>query len=787
MLKLFRLGYLFLLLFVLVNDAQSQIIDHTLFDLYLGDKLQGYVYATYTDEWFEISNPIDVVDQLKTVDPSKHDPIKNLVTGRITGLKEIIGVGSVRFDPLTFRIILSLGEANFLKPDGIKPQFYDSPIVNPSLREDLQVTKVSGQTDAGSYRSVSLASVGSYWSRTEVIGIENQDLFLPESSFNTTFDYRKLSAGLLETRGDRFSPSLSMVGVGLTTINDLVQNDSAIRANTFEVYVPVRSQVDFYRGRRLIDTQLLDFGLQTVDTSRFPDGSYLVDIVIHGAGTNNRITKFFTRSGLLAPRGIPTLTLQAGMLRDQVTGREFTNEPVYQLGFDFRLLDNVQLETAAFGTKDKTIQSLGLRGILDETVFGMGVSNIDNKDHGFHGDLSGKIGTYEFNATYEDSIQFDIEALTDNFNSTNRIPDIFRPIERKEGIRTKLANGSITKRLGDGDLELRLEGFYINTETDIAQYYYGPRVRWRVFENINHRVSFDLAEFKTELGNDTRAVLSYTYRFIPWTLDNSLQYRSKPTQTSTLINSLSYDTKDGRTGLGSRVVGRNEVSVDNDGQGVFDSLEASHGIRVGKGAFYLQNQKTKFGNAHSMGLSADVSVAVDGDGISAAPGELAESLIIVEVNSHSTNSPVDVLINRQKMATIYPNNSYTIGVNPFKKYLVQIAQSEKSDILDYDANEREVIVHPGNITRLSWDIERVVVGYGKVVDENGSLIIKRLLKGSKTFATIDEEGSFQVDIKGGETLTINFEDDHPKKSCSVKIPDNIKEEYFINLGVLICK
>ena len=286
--------------------ADSEEGDTTLFDLYLGDALRGLTLATFTDEWLEVKDVEGVVEQLGPL--NKTTSLKELFSGRIEKTRVIDGVGSVSYDLNTFRVLVAL-DPSYLPG---KEVGLSSRLPNPKNEFALQQSfGIAGSGEFGAdassaFNHRTFSSIGKYYLRYDGTALANnnqsaQREILPEvpgalppedlpaqdnyeldvaAVGGILGDYR-LDTGALRSDGREFVGSVDFLGAAFGTAEDIFVSQEALRGSRFQIFVPSRSRVEFYRSDRLLAVQMLDFGLQDIDTSAFPQGSYEVDIVMH--------------------------------------------------------------------------------------------------------------------------------------------------------------------------------------------------------------------------------------------------------------------------------------------------------------------------------------------------------------------------------------------------------------------------------------------------------------------------------------------------------------------------
>ena len=87
-------------------DPFENEVETTLFDIYLGDKFKGSVLANYTEHWLEVSDPAEVLDQLK--DLKRVEELLPLVKGKINKDREIKDLGRIHFNLNNFSLIIDI-------------------------------------------------------------------------------------------------------------------------------------------------------------------------------------------------------------------------------------------------------------------------------------------------------------------------------------------------------------------------------------------------------------------------------------------------------------------------------------------------------------------------------------------------------------------------------------------------------------------------------------------------------------------------------------------------------
>ena len=362
---------------VAVSDT-GEIPESTIFDLYLSESFQGSILASYTESWFQIDNPQDVLEQLRGLKTT--DKLVDLCSGRIGKVKSIEGIGSIRYDLNTFRIVLKL-ESSFFETKKLDlMQRLPDPENKFSLQQAMSVYANGSIDEAnigkGTLAHRTTASVGRYYGITNGSFVREDRYVMSEASAGGIVSDFSIRGGLLETQGQTFGRSAEYAGVKVETSKDIILSQQLLRGSALKVFIPARARVRFLRGDQLLSVQILDFGLQEVDTSDFPDGSYDVDILIEeDNGATSRERKFFTKSSFLAIQSKPIYTLAFGAIRNQLD--ILSSHMIGQAGVRWRAARALEVNASLYGTDQASLAELGALTMYGDTILGMGLSASD--------------------------------------------------------------------------------------------------------------------------------------------------------------------------------------------------------------------------------------------------------------------------------------------------------------------------------------------------------------------------------------------------------------------------
>lgn len=809
------LSVLFVLLFILpargqaddtidkipVPEAEISIpddADKTKFDLYLADKLRGAILARYTDDSFQIVHPEDLLDQLPPI--KDRVPVLALCSGPIHGSREVAGVGSISFDLTSFKITVRLEPALLFSESLSLKNRLPAPEKNFSLQQSVRLSAVGGGTGGimSSLNHRSLASRGMSWLNLDgtFLREESQRYELTEVSANTIVDDLTLNAGFLQTEGQFFRSTLNIAGAGLRSSEDIYLDQDSLRGSKLEIFVPSRSRVEFFRGSRLLSVQTLEYGLQEVDTSSFPQGSYEVKIdIVEDDGTVTTEKRFFVKSGLLAVRARPVYSIQAGVLRRDA---EVFDTPVVQAGIVSRVADALQVSSSIYATSELQTLSLNSLGIYRDLVVGGGILSSAENDMAYTASaladfepLSIDFSTTQAIRGFEDRLlerdRIQKEQALLHITSSNDDELVSETLSSTTGNATLLL-GSVTLRYSLSEAETLADG-KLETRT-----VYGPRITWDIVRDAQRTVRCGLSRLDTSEGVELNAQLSFGYRWGVWLSEADLVERSVDNRQETFVLfRLVYDGK-APSQKGLRVKTASEMShrrFDATDEGAAaNSLVATNAIEAdGRSDFiaasgFVRDSRSDNSGSTGGGINLESGfVVADGGGTSAINPSTSEAVLIAEIKSNLSDSKLDVVVDDQVKETVRGNGKVVIPVTPYKVVKVGIRPTEDASLMSYDTTEYSLVAFPGNILHRVWNVEQVFIGLGRILDEKGEPIPLERIKGVKEYALTEEDGTFQAELSGTEPLFIESDKYH----CKITLPPITRKKEVVNFGDLVCK
>ncbi len=775
-------------------ESESEA-ESTVFDLYLGDEFQGAVVASYTDDWFQIDDPDDALAQYQSLQGSKGKLVE-LLTGRIDKTRTIEGVGSVYYDLGTFRIVLK-PDPSLLKSKSLDwRQKLGDPEPGFSLQQTLgfAASQDSDSATLGSSTAFTHRGLVSYediFFRSNGFITQDQSYQLNEATLGTIVDDYDARAGLLQMRSQTFTPSLRFAGFQFeTSQNIFVENENA-RGSKLEIFVPSRATVQFFRDSQLLAVQILDFGLQEIDTTAFPQGSYEVDIVItDSTGKETKDKRFFTKSGFLASRSAPIVFFSGGAVRDVM---DVLSTPLGQAGVRMRASDFFDLGLGLAATDQRSIGSADINGFYDVFRFGFGGATSTSGDFARYGTLaiiafdfsvSGRLAHADGEATASAS-QTPVPDAAGFLPQLARAPtDLVIQSQRSKTL-------SVSRSFGSASVRYNIQDNRVGDGPNV--YARGPTLDYRMYDDEVSNVVLRGAYFDTESGSNTSLQLFYRYRFSPTlTLNSQLMRRWQRDQEEfLLLAGATYNSQAYRSGAGSRLQALEEARRSERQGEKLDSLTSTIQGNVQAdyltlGTFLRDNRVRDGDSRTTLGVNAETTVFVSNEGdIDLSMPPLNEAVFVAEIEGNllSAQDKFDVLVNGQRQGIVARGSRAIISLTPYREYSISLSAQEGSSLVDYDVAKYKVTLFPGNVAKRVWSVDKVFVLLGRVIDEEGQPIVRERIKGAKGYGFTEADGTFQLEVSGREPLSI----ESPRRRCTIDVTMDEVPEYVLDVGDVVCR
>ena len=685
------------------------------------------------------------------------------------------GQAGVIVSPEAFTATLFL-TPNYILPISPEAAYLGPPVSGPSLIQTALVSMSAGDRYGGSARFGgtfnTLASVG----RSSFVGqvlAGDQGANLQRAYLQHYWNNRQAEAGLLQQSNSLSFTSYRLVGAEFGSFFGSRLDSIEGPQTPLQIVLPRAAVVEVYRDGILIQTTRLEAGIQQVDTSNFPAGSYPVRIVARdGSQVLLDEVQQFTRIGDLPPPGQWAFDLRAG-LRAR----------------DFQALDIVDgVETFQQG-QQPFLPSLTDQGVVSVSIgrrigasTGAGLAGLLVGDH-VYGELSGT--TYHHNLRAVAAVaagtdkSYSIIANTSlqlaHFDLAVSLrhtrvqgqdllflsdPDIFRPFFRSEDTIV----GSISMPLLKGSLTLN--GSYSHTPSFDNHYAYGARYS-RTFE-IGRLGSAQLAVYGLKATDDVQ--VGITLSFFKRVGTHSLlaygaggEYRKEndegagaPNGVYPVVNAtLTRNDQLGPVDLSDSV----GASTDADRDRVFGSTDATSALGHFDGVVDYEHVR---GDTSGFGFTGNLfsGIVVGGGHVKlGVRDEQGDAVALVGVSRDKEDRDLigkaggryRILLGNQFIGTVAPGEVTALALPSFRSYSIGL-QPENSPPYAIDLTPKKIPLYPGNVALVDFHASRVVTLFGRLLDTKGQPIPDTRVSAAADTTFTDDHGYFIITAQPREEI-----------------------------------
>ena len=747
------------------------------FDFYVADERRGEVLVTYTNDWARFHDPEGVLDMLPEVkDPTAVYDLLN--HGKIMGLRRLQeGVGKVVINPDTFQAFLELEPAVLDARKVSNVQQDVEPSKRPSLINSLALVS-SNNLEGEGFDST-------FFHRNSLV--VGRDRFVWEGDYSDREDYNVRNllygheedntlyrAGFAQTRGTQFARGQEIFGVSVGSNIDTLYDDLRDRGDVVTVFVPSRARIRVFAEGRIIYTDILDFGLQQIDTSSFPSGSYdiVVEIREENSGRVTTENQFFTKTTRLVPFGKPDWRVQLGFARDGINPN--TDEPIWEAYYRERVGSNLEMGASFLGGKGLNIFEPEVRSFMRDVELRGSLSFTDQGD----------VGAF-----------FSTQVITDNFGTLtaqmrktlaghNRAavaqePDEFSPLIGE----TEQWNAAWVKAFGR--LQLTLRGAY-SDNGNASSTSYGASARYPLITGLTHRLDLQTDyTYNSIVGDSYGAFVNYTYtpRNSYLTVSNNTSHQSfdDGAQSST-VTQVEYDTRVSSRSPGVEAILTNTITRDGGANFVGNDLRLTN---TG------QNFETQFTGSHndrdgdvtgSIGLTARTTFALDGTDGTLLGATLNQATVIVDLTGSAKGETMVIKSGNQILGRGRVGDKISLGVQPFQTYNLTIEPENDEALISYDNTPQTFKLINGAVKIVHYDVTKIILVFGRLLDVEGNPLAWQRIKGASTSTLTDQFGNFQTEIAAQDVMYV----DNRQKTCTAAVPQIDVEGVFSYVGDILC-
>lgn len=796
----------------------------TMVDVFYSGTYLGSVSATYTNTTITFANPEDFLKKIPQLKNSLQ--VLHALSGKISNHASSIcpglpgpdcgslrpEVASVIFDASKFRVDLFISP-NYLAAGVAPSPFLPAPNAGFSavshlygsttgLRDQAQTPNTNSYglravNDLG-YEETMLHSAFSFSENNEpnTTPTNISRYHVDELSLGQYFDSRYLlSSGILSSQGNIFVGNEDYAGVSFGTTLDTFQQDSSSFGTRLPIFLSTPSYISIYRDGRLLASAFYPAGNQILDTSTLPSGSYQIVINIRDAqGQVTQETRFFSKTSQIPPMEFPQYYFSMGYAEENQLDQtkvfpQFSNTPLYQLGYNKRIEPNWGVNTSLIGTNKVGFASGGLFFLGNGFQINPQVLYGTDKENGVGLNLMGSIDNFSASLFGRQIWAHNASPITENINT----------LDPNEAPVVNFLTADQNSQQADLTLGYTFERIYTAFNATVTKfadlpstYSYGPQVRFPIFHDGG--TSIDMQVSATRTQSDWQALAQFIVYFTSsnWTNATSAGYQvirdrsgSNPDiedrtgfvgTTSTYWQQLNAAQEGTILGVNaSGEPGRESFGASGDYTAPLGGLDAT--IQRNTGSSTPAN--TQYSG------SFDTHLAYAGKEATIGGARAADNTgVIVDIQSPNAGDEFQVLVDDQVVQIVKTDHPTAVFLTGFKTYRIRI-KAVSARLYEYSETPRTITLYRGNFKTLVWKTRQKVVLFGYLQTLGGEPLRDTLINGGVGVNASDEDGSVQIELYNDtKVLTAHLPNGHP---CVIAVPPLNKDNTLTLAKQLICQ
>lgn len=720
------------------------------------------------------------------------------------------GTSGVIVDPDRFQINLFLSR-EYLLSQSTAIEYLPDPVSGPSLVQNVALS-LTADTGSGGGTDLRLggaldtyASVG----RTALImrTLIDQDRGGRIEQLYGQHVWRNYRAatGFLQSSSSPTTTNLRFLGAEFGTFTDTQLDRDRFAASPVEVVLSTRSRVELYRGGALILARDYDAGLQEIDTSRLPAGSYPIRVVVRsGNAIISDETRIYTKASDLPPPGKTYFNLRAGQrignIFDDVEGQGAQNQLFPNVTDDLVLQVSASRRIGRASGVTASLLSVASElypEVSIQSYFGAmrGIAGVTFGPDGGYSMLASLTTTFRGVSTFATvrSVRTD-----DNRMGPPAPTDRYQPFFRSEdeyslNAQAAVLGGSLSVRASQttSPLEEDRYTYGVNYARDVGQTQYGSlrlnvdaftsdresrigvvltlfrRASRNTYVNASlgaESISGSETEDRNGFGPIASASTSRTGVIRDVDVGATTGIQTDNTQTRAYLNTTAYSR------LGSLDAQSTVQQENGDGTSASINLNAYSGFVYGGGRIKLGMRQAGeaailFDVRAPAGRTAD-----ENEAISTAPnyGSAAGEVPATPAPDGSSTAPVRrerfvavgdyrAEVDNQTFDLVSVGKSAAVALPAYGLYSATLTP-RGAPPFDLDLSPRSIPLYPGNVVVLDYTARHVITVYGKVVGLDGLALRNARVEAGQDATLTDDRGYFTITTPAEDELKIRRSD-----------------------------
>lgn len=618
----------------------------------------------------------------------------------------------------------------------------------------------------------------------DLVSTSDQALLVDALGYHAGFGKHYVDIGLFE-----FDPGvLRSVNrdllTGLRVGSDLqrMANREAVIATPVDIFLNRRGRVSVFRDGRLIYAGFYEAGHQLLDTTRFPSGSYQIEIETpDNSGNAFRETRLFVKSSLLAPPEHPLWSVAIGTTGSRSNDQVFPEQ-----------LDPLQLRSS-YRWRQADWLGLGLAAAASEVDALAEVSaNIVRSVYSLGGEVYlGARGAWGWslranrrwsggNLTISKQVrQAPAETLT---ASPRLVSDELRNVSLflSQRVGSTLLTGSLSRGSVAG----------VSREAR-ATLKASRSVRLLRSHRARMSASFSTVDGDPQLGFSiqwTGGLAGHRYG-----ASHEQVHFTKDTQRS-ISSTSAYSRWDGAMADGARWGSNLSATQDEAGeQAAFD------------GEYFGERGQARVGVLHrSFGgkaatqysLAHETSVVLGPKWQFGWGGTRPEEAAVLVHADGIGEGALDLVVDGRRETSTRPHEQVPLLLAPYREYVIGVRDRGRS-ILDFAEGDQRVVLYPGDVKILRWTVSRMNVLLARVYRERKQCLSDRafclsgleplrnaVVTGASEWTQTTDSGFLQAEVA---EQVMSLQARTADGECTIDLSRQPARDGIVRSSLLICR
>ena len=669
-------------------------------------------------------------------------------------------IASIAFDPVRYRVDIHVNPRLLAVRDDGRAQFLASPSASLTAVDTVgfAIAGGSGQRPSYALRNRLVAGAGHARLIAEMATSSYRALDIDSLAAQLDRPGHRYIGGLFYAPGTDLVGRRRMVGLGVGSQFDTRLDRVALTGTPLILFLDQRARVDLYVQGRLIASQSLESGNQTLDTTSLPDGSYTIELHIHEAsGAQRTEQRFFTKNAALAPVGHHLFHAEIGWLaaaRDHMPVA-IAPVPILNVGLAGRRGAHLAWDASGIVTDRKTLVEIGATIITQAMQGRVGLLASSTGDRGVAIQLNSTNAgwlAYGFDLRHVRSVDgrplipVEDESRWLPLAGVGAAPFLDRSADYIQ------ATGNVSAYLRR--TQWSLSAYYRRGSDGHASYAIGPALRWTILERDRIRLGGTGTYAATDRGNAVAFGLQFQLLGARSQIHAAIGAQSGGSTWSPGTEQAVEVGASLQRGTGSGGLVNANALLQHRGDATLVQAGADARGSAGYVAGTIVQRLRDGPDSRQYGLSAQTILGWGGGRLHLGAREQADSVIAVRLRGPNHTARFEVLVDEAVRGVLRPGERLAVAVQPYRRYAVRL-RAIGDPLWTFDTRTRRIDMHPGDYRTLDWSARPVLAMFGRLVDPGGVPIRNGDVTTDDAVAATDDRGYFQIQAAGDASLTVH--------------------------------